>query len=366
MRIGIDATALSIPVSCGTKVYAINLLKQLSLLNTPDEFILFGPSDITVPSGNFSLVSVSNKIPIFKKQFFLRLAVQNLGIDVFHLLDPFGPIFPIHPKVITTLHDTQLSQTYPWISRWCLNRFNCEVSRYGVLRYTNTVITDTDYIKSEAEKYLRRHNLKSRVKTVPLGVNSDIFNQSSRNACNKSNYFLAMGDFGDRKNIRNVLFAFQKYLQSKGLCSLELVVSSQKYESIYLSLLNQIEIPSNRLKMHFNLSNDQLARKYANAKAFIYPSLYEGFGMPIIESMACGCPVITSNFGAMKEVAGKAGILVNPLNYIDIYHAMKKIDGDDFFRTRHTSLGLKNSKRFSWKTTAQKTYEEYQRVFNQL
>ena len=100
----------------------------------------------------------------------------------------------------------------------------------------------------------------------------------------------------------------------------------------------------------------------SGATASVYPSLSEGFGLPILEAMACGVPVITSNFGAMAEVAGKAAILVNPNNVEEIAKAMQTIWTNGTIRKKYQTLGLERAKHFSWGKCAQETLKIFETV----
>ena len=98
---------------------------------------------------------------------------------------------------------------------------------------------------------------------------------------------------------------------------------------------------------------------YSGAQAFIYPSLYEGFGLPILEAMACGCPVVTSNLGSMKEIAGEAAILVDPVSISGIANGIAKIVGDSKTRNRLINEGQRRNLEFSWEKTAFQTLDIY-------
>ena len=119
----------------------------------------------------------------------------------------------------------------------------------------------------------------------------------------------------------------------------------------------------NRIKYFFLPQTKKLIGLYQKATCFIYPSLYEGFGLPILEAMACSCPVITSNYGATKEVAANAAYLVNPKSIKSIAKAMKVIATDKILRNKLINLGLQRVKKFSWEKTAWETLKVYNSVY---
>ena len=113
-----------------------------------------------------------------------------------------------------------------------------------------------------------------------------------------------------------------------------------------------------------NVTQERLIKLYNEASCFLYPSLYEGFGIPILEAFACGCPVITSNYGAMKETAGDAALLVDPKDPKKIMSSMKRITESNKLRNKLIVRGIKRVKEFSWKKTAGETLKAYEKLYN--
>jgi glycosyltransferase involved in cell wall biosynthesis len=107
---------------------------------------------------------------------------------------------------------------------------------------------------------------------------------------------------------------------------------------------------------------DDLPALYAGASLFVYPSLYEGFGLPVVEAMACGTPVITSNRSSLPEVAGDAALLVNPESESELMEALMRLLEDQQMREEYSWRSLQRSKQFSWETSAQETLKIYRKV----
>jgi len=105
-----------------------------------------------------------------------------------------------------------------------------------------------------------------------------------------------------------------------------------------------------------------LAYYYSSATLLAYPSLYEGFGLPPLEAMACGCPVVISNTSSLPEVVGEAGIMVNPYDTDSLAQAMRRVLTDDKLRDKMVRRGLEQAKKFSWEKTAEQTLEVYEKV----
>jgi len=165
-------------------------------------------------------------------------------------------------------------------------------------------------------------------------------------------YFLAVSSLNYRKNFVVVLQAFERFCEYNSEGNL-LIIGDLKCESF-----NGINISSykqnNRIKFLGRVSDDELISYYQNAVCFIFPSLYEGFGIPVIEAQACGCPVISSNCSSLQEVLDESAIMCNPTDIEGFANAMKSIYEDDTLRNTIISKGFENAKRFSWEKSARK------------
>ena len=361
MKIGIDATPLSIPFPCGTKHYSQALIKSLAAIDKTNQYILFAPTKVLIPEQkNFRQINFPNNLPVLKRQVFLHYAVNKEKVNVFHYLEPSGSVFFKHPKIVTTVHDLNLKSTYPFLSRHFLNRIYCIVSRYVVFANTKTFVSPTNFIKREIELNLLKRNLDKKVLKIYEGVDEDF--KVLKEPYHKQKYFLCMGDFAPRKNIPMVLKAYSLLpLSIKEKHHLIIIVSDKIAAANFKNMIVKYKIKSSA-DILMSISKNSLVWFYNNSIAFIYPSLYEGFGLPILEAMSCGCPVITSNFGTMKEIAGKSAFLINPNSAGDILNAMYKIYTSQKFSKKLTLKGLKRAKKFSWIKTAQKTIKCYYEV----
>jgi glycosyltransferase involved in cell wall biosynthesis len=183
----------------------------------------------------------------------------------------------------------------------------------------------------------------------------------------KNRYFLFVGTVQPRKNLERLIRAFDRFLTMddrgskmgvEGRKLYKLIVvggKGWKSENIY-RLPKELGI-EDRVSFLGRVSDEELAALYSGATALTYPSLFEGFGLPIIEAFACSCPVITSNISSMPEVAGKAALLVDPYNIEAIFKAMRLLASNDLFRSSLIKKGILRSSYFDWKNTAVKTLE---------
>ena len=357
MKIGIDGYPLTIPFPCGSKTYAAQLINGIAKIDKKNQYYIFSKKTVRLPKQkNFKLVKIPNLLPIFKRQLVFPYLVKKLQLDLFHFLEPYGIIIKIHPKIITTVHDYNLEYTYPF-GRFPFERINTEFFRFFTFRNSKTFITPTDTIKKE---FYRSTHI-SNVYTIPEGVSGN-FRVLGTIKKPPQKFLLAMGDFAPRKNIPNVLKAYKRLpAKIKKQYKLIIVASTISSKEIFLKIIHEQNLRKNVKVLH-NVSTLKLVELYNTASCFLYPSLYEGFGIPILEAMECGCPVITSNRGAVKEVAGDAAIFINPKSPLQISEAIKKLLANKRLSRSLKLKGLGRVKKFSWQKTAKKTLEIYEKV----
>jgi len=363
MKIGIDGFPLTIPFPCGTKTYANELIKNLSKIDKTNEYLIFASKKVLIPKQkNFKFIKVPNFIPILKRQLFLPALVRKNHLDIFHFLEPYGSFFLRHPKIITTVHDINLNYTYPLFSKSAINRVYCELARFYIFKNTRVFIVNSDFIRKELEHYLARLDKKAKTFLIPIACQKEF--STSRLNVTKSNYFLCMGDFAPRKNIPNVIKAFSLLPEKlRNKIRLKIVCSTSTPAKKFRLLAKNYNI-SLKVDTMENVSIPKLINLYSKAVAFIYPSVYEGFGIPILEAMTLGCPVITSDFGAMKETTADAAYAINTKSPKAISQAMTEILMNKELSKKLIKKGSKRSNNYSWEITAKKTLETYITMYN--
>jgi glycosyltransferase involved in cell wall biosynthesis len=170
------------------------------------------------------------------------------------------------------------------------------------------------------------------------------------------NYFLYIGRQEPYKNIQRLISAFAALLNCKDYELWLAGPSDRRYTPILKAQVEQLGI-TNQVKFLDYIPYSELPKIINQAIALVFPSLWEGFGLPVLEAMACGTPVITSNLSSLPEVAGDAGILIDPYNTGEITEAMQAIATDSALRSRLSSQGIIHSQQFSWEKTGQATAE---------
>lgn len=357
MKIGIDGKPLTTPFPCGLKTYAQEILLHLAEIDRENIYIIFSPKPIRIPQQQNFLLRIGNGFLPWQIQ--LPFLVWQEKIDIFHFLQQHGSIFLFHPKIVATIHDLASIWVYPG---WRESLFYSILGRYVNLVRSFVLVRSTAFIAvSEATKTeLLNLGIKKPIHVVFNGV-SPFFKMTKPSPERK--HILAMTDFSPRKNIIRTIAAYARLpLALRRKYELKIVVSMTYPEEKILRLAQELGIDK-QVTLIEQPSGGKLLQLYNQAVLFAYPSVYEGFGLPILEAMACGCPVITSKAGAPQEIAGKAAVLVNPLSVVEVAQAMLEIIAEKGTAQDLRKLGLSRVKDFSWKESAQKTLAVYEKTY---
>jgi glycosyltransferase involved in cell wall biosynthesis len=176
-------------------------------------------------------------------------------------------------------------------------------------------------------------------------------------------YILSLCTFEPRKNLAHLIRSFSQLIRQEPLKDLRLVLAGSlgwKYESIFAELTGNDEAVRSRITFTGRVDDEDMAVLYSGAVAFVFPSLFEGFGLPPLEAMQCGVPVITSNTSSLPEVVGDAGIMVDPQDGDALCQAMLKLASDGNLRASMSQNSLQQAKQFSWSRCADQTINAYQ------
>lgn len=219
---------------------------------------------------------------------------------------------------------------------------------YNTINSNDFYVTNSECTKKDVLKYfnIREENIK----TTLLGVD-DYFKPTKEP--NKEKYIFSLCTLGKRKNLIFAIKNFFKFIEKNKINDLKLVLAGGVWEKFKKELVNTIgDFDQSKIEVLGYVKDEELPRLYSNALMFIYPSLYEGFGLPVLEAMKCGCPVITSNVSSLPEVIGQAGIQINPECDEELIKAYEKMYYDNFFRELCVERGLIRANNFCWEKCA--------------
>ncbi|MFD2933744.1 glycosyltransferase family 4 protein [Spirosoma flavum] len=371
MRIGIEAQHLLNPHKHETDITALELiqaLQQIDHVNTYFIFVCPGENKkfLTIHS-NFTLVSVPGVNSIYWEQVALPKALRTYQLDVLHCTSNIAPRLTGVPLIVT-LHDVLfLRQTSGINTASAYQRFGDQYRTMLVGRLINRSSNVLTVSRFAAQQIKEALNIpKAQIDVLYNGV-SNRFNDpvthdrlaSVRKAYQlPDRYFFFFGSTDPRKNSKNVLQAFIKYGRTNPGISL---IISGELSSLIKPLLTTDEYAFVQERCQFigTIHNDDLPALYTLAEVFLFPSISEEFGLPILEAMACGTPVITSTLTAMPEIAGDAALLVDPHQPQSIAEAMHQLVDKSLLRQLLIRRGKERVAHFSWKHTAQQLLATY-------
>ncbi|MCX8082788.1 MAG: glycosyltransferase family 4 protein [bacterium] len=235
-----------------------------------------------------------------------------------------------------------------------------------VIRKSDRIITVSNAAKDDIVKYLSVN--PSKISVTHLGKDEIFYpREINKGILNKykilKRFILTSPVYPSRKNFARILLSFEK-IRKNNNCQLVSFGKVKKYGEWY-AIFNRLpdSIREDIIFLGY-IPHTELPYLYSSAEFFIYPSLYEGFGLPPLEAMSCGCPVITSNTSSLPEVVGDAGIFIDPYNVDEMAENMERLLTDEKLREQLRTKGLERAKQFTWEKTARETLKVYEEVYN--
>jgi glycosyltransferase involved in cell wall biosynthesis len=374
LRVGIDGKALSLKVG-GIGRYAINLVGSLAKIldNEPGvEIVLFpGPRGGSEFSVNHH-VSVSNRLAridssVIRSLLGFPFILEKEKIDVFHGLHHAGlPLFNKRGKFVITIHDMIYSihpGCFTWKHRQVINFMLPKTVARADRVIADSYATKKDlcqFLKIDDEKIKVIHlGLEGRFKTVAFSKIEEI----KKKYRIRDDYILFVGVIEPRKNIVSILEALSILKQTGKLRGKKLVVAGRK-GWLFKEIFERVQALNLEDDVAFTgfVEEEDLPALYGGALFFVYPSRYEGFGLPVLEAMGCGTPVITSKVSSLPEVAGDAAILVDPMDVEELAWRMEMLCENRDLREELSKKGVERARLFSWEKTARETLEVYKEL----
>lgn len=349
---------------------ALEMIRGLQQLDTFNQYVIaVGPGEdqCLEATENFKIVLLSSSNYFIWEQLLLPQLLKKEHADLLHCTSNTAPLFLKIPLVLT-LHDiifmekkignnTSLYQNLGRIyRRWVVPR---------ILKKVQKVITVSDFEQNNIAAAFP--DLRDHIITVYNGVSTRFkplpFCTDPRfSALEKGSYWLLLGNTDPKKNLKNTLKAYAYYLkESKYKKKMLLADLEQEHLDRLLTELDLQEI-KDYLIVEAYIAHDLLVQVYNQAFAFLYPSIRESFGLPLLEAMACGTPVVTSNTSAIPEVAQDNVVYINPNDIRSIGSGMLELENDHLLYDNLIVKGLARTARFDWNQTAAKTLAIYESV----
>ena len=385
IRVGVNARALAKPDPAGVSRYTGALLRALAdrsrSIDTDVEYLLFGVRELPEELAGYDAIrnageparAHSGLGAHYWEQVALPRALGNYDLDVFHTPAGQPPLLagvstlsgssvlpgtsrfsassnPSRPALVTTIHDVSPITHPEWFSRGYATAYRALTPL--AVRVSERIVTVSGFAREEITTTYP--SAAGKTTAIYNGVTPPAEPGEPVESLRTGDFLLSVGAVNGRKNVRTLLAAYRRY-RARVADPVDLALAGPERD-LFADLA--YEMPAGVHALGY-VSDAQLGWLYRNAAAFAFPSLYEGFGLPIVEAMHAGTPVVTSDRGAMAEVAGGAAELVNPLDAGSLTNGIERVLSEEEYRRRLASRGRERAASFTWEHAAARTAEVY-------
>jgi glycosyltransferase involved in cell wall biosynthesis len=373
MRVGIDGYPLAEPRT-GVGHYTLELARALALISSADEFELVSPAPFDVAAleeiGRAKLPNLLTKNPPASSirghwwSIGLPMYIRRAGFDLFHGTNFDVPLWK-QGRSLVTIHDLS-ALLHPEKHRSRLVR-RARLRLPLVVRFADMIITPTEAVKREVcdrfklkpAKVTAIHSAaRGSFKPMPFAQSAEL-RQRLRV---ENDFLLFVGTLEPRKNLLTLLKAFARIIGHGDLRPQLVIAGGEGWLMDDMFAFIRKSGITERLRFTGYLSDEELRGLYSSCKVFVYPSVYEGFGLPPLEAMACGAPVVAGLIPSLQEVLGSAARLVDPMDVDALAEAIVELLNDENQRQVLGAAGLEHAGKFSWEKTARLTLDVYQQL----
>lgn len=370
MKIAIDARSSTLHHGTGIGTYTNNLISETLSIDSKDEFTLFcsGKFNKTFIKNNSNIIYSSGKHGSFYEKCYIPNQLTGKFIDLYHIpQNGIGFDFDTKIPTVVTIHDLIPYIMPETVGKGYLERFLRDMP--NIISNSAGILTVSEYSKRDILKFFSSYP-EEKIFVTPLAANTN-FKPLDKNVCRAyvednfdvtDPYILYIGGFSSRKNVLGLINSFSSIYKDLNKPYKLLLVGSIKDEGE--KLLNFVKDKNLQDKIIFcgYLDDEFLPILYSGCDAFVYPSLYEGFGLPPLEAMSCKAPVITSNLTSIPEVTGDNAILINPYKDDDLKNALVRVLNDENLKVTLGEEGYSRSLKFTWRNTAENTLKAYNAI----
>ena len=379
MKIGIEGQRLFRTKKHGMDMVALELIRNLQEIDHENEYVIFVKPDdddsVLKQTDNFKIVKLKGGFYPFWEQFSLPRAARENGCQILHCTSNTAPVNTQIPLVVT-LHDIiYMESGYLKILKGSGTLYQKIGNIYRrlviprILKTSRKIITVSHFEKNRIAQFFGIKG-DNRLMAVYNGVSEHFKPVTDKIELQRvktkyklpDHFFFFLGNTDPKKNTKGTLKAFSDFIKRSGSDYRLVMLDYDRNELDKLLIEIGDKSLIDRIILTGYVVNTDLPAIYCQSEVFLYPSLRESFGIPMLEAMACGVPVITSNTSSMPEVAGDAACIIDPFKPEKITEAMIKLINDRELRVKLISLGFEQSARFSWKAMAQNVLEIYRMV----
>jgi glycosyltransferase involved in cell wall biosynthesis len=379
MKIGIEGQRLFRKKKHGMDMVALELIRNLQKIDHENEYFIFVKPDeddtVLQETSNFKIIKLEGGSYPQWEQFALPKAAREAGCGILHCTSNTAPINCQIPLVVT-LHDIiYMESSYFRILTGSATPYQKFGNAYRklviprIIKKSSKIITVSHFEKNRIGEFFGMKG-DSRLTAVYNGVSEHfkpVTDQAEINHVKEKyhlpdHFFFFLGNTDPKKNTKGTIKAFSDFIKQTG--SDHKLVMLDYDRSELEKILNEIGDPSllERIVLTGYVVNTDLPAIYSQSQVFLYPSLRESFGIPMLEAMACGVPVITSNTSSMPEVAGNGAVIIDPFKPDEITAAIIKILNNNTMREELIKHGFEQAAKFSWKAMAESVLEIYREI----
>jgi len=379
MKIGIEGQRLFRSKKHGMDMVAVELIRNLQEIDHENEYIVYVSPDedktTLNATRNFRIVELNGGFYPLWEQIALPRRAEKDGCEILHCTSNTAPVNTKIPLVVT-LHDIiYMESSYPKILRGSGTAYQKFGNVYRklvvpeIVKKSDAIITVSHFEKNRIGEFFGMKN-DPRLKAVYNGVGTHFkpVTDTAELARVKAKYklpdqfFFFLGNTDPKKNTKGTLKAYSDFVKKTGTDILLVMLDYDRAE--LEKILDQIGDRSliERIILTGYVTNTDLPAIYSQCSVFLYPSLRESFGIPLLEGMACGVPVITSNTSSMPEIAGDAAFIIDPYKPEEITAAMVRLTSDETLRKELITRGIPQAAKFSWRAMAENVLEIYREI----
>jgi glycosyltransferase involved in cell wall biosynthesis len=370
MKIAIDARSSTLHQGTGIGTYTNNLISELLSLNSKDEFTLFctGKFNENFNKKNSNIVFSSGRHGGFYEKYYIPNTLNEIHTDLYHIpQNGIGFDFDTKIPTIVTIHDLIPYIMPETVGKGYLERFLRDMP--NIISNSSGILTVSEYSKKDILKFFSFYP-EEKIFVTPLAANTN-FKPLDKNNCKlyvqntygvKDPYILYIGGFSLRKNVLGIIKAFSKVYKDLNKPYKLLLGGPIRDEGEKLLTFVKENNLEDKIVFCGYLEDDILPILYSGCDAFVYPSFYEGFGLPPLEAMSCRAPVITSSLTSIPEVTGDSAILINPNNITELEKALVTLLNDENLKAILSEKGYMRSLEFTWRKTAKNTAKAYEQL----
>jgi glycosyltransferase involved in cell wall biosynthesis len=370
MRIAIDARGANWYSGTGIGTYTRQILKYLTKYDTENFYLLYwwGMNYRDMYKDNVTINIASKKHHHFFEENYIPTSLSNNSIDIYHVPQNGIGLSSVKKCIyISTVHDLIPYIMPETVGRGYLKRFISQMPE--IVQSSDIIITVSEFSKKDIIRIFDMP--EDRIKVTPLAADEYFMPMDKELARRflednygiKDDFILYLGGFSPRKNVKSILMAFSRIYKDLPREYKTVIIGPSKDDHAYLASLCESLGIADKVCFTGYVPYEHLPYFYNGCTVFVYPSLYEGFGLPPLEAMSCSTPVITSNVSSIPEVVGDGAILINPFDTEELKCAMERMLHDETLRTDTAKKGFERSREFTWEKTAAKTLNVYEEAY---